>query len=267
MTLPPIMLKSLESSEPSQTSILQNSSNIKEPESYLDLSKYSSSQSNMNKNINSYNFKVILLGDSSVGKTSIFTRFLAGKFDENYKCTVGTEYKLHSIYPDLNTEVNLHVWDTAGSEKYKSITKQYYRDAHGIILIYDIANRKSFNNLNNWIEDIKDNSIKDCQIVIVGNKSDINNRNVSNEEGVNFANKLGLNYIESSAKNGTNVLLIFDVISKKMIKVFKEEEKTNDESIRVVKQSLSLNNELFLQKQKKLIQNIKEQEQKKTSCC
>ena len=181
--------------------------------------------------------------------------------------TVRTEYNLHSIYNDLNTEVNLHVWDTSGSKKYKSITKQYYRDAHGIILIYDIANRKSFNNLNNWIEDIKDNSIKDCQIVIVGNKSDINNRNVSNEEGVNFANKLGLNYIESSAKNGTNILLIFDVISKKMIKVFKEEEKTNDESIRVVKQSLSLNNELFLQKQKKLIQNIKEQEQKKTSCC
>ena len=83
--------------------------------------------------------------------------------------TIGTEYKLHSIYPDSNTEVNLDVWDTAGSEKYKSITKQYYRDAHGIILIYDIANRKSFNNLNNWIEDIKDNSIKDCQIVIVGN--------------------------------------------------------------------------------------------------
>ena len=84
---------------------------------------------------------------------------------------------------------------------------------------------------------------------------------------MNFANKFRLNYIESNAKNGTNILLIFDVISKKMIKVFKEEEKTNDESIRVVKQSLSLNNELFLQKQKKLIQNIKEQEQKKTSCC
>ena len=84
---------------------------------------------------------------------------------------------------------------------------------------------------------------------------------------MNFANKFGLNYIESSAKNRNNILLIFDVISKKMIKVFKEEEKTNDESIRVVKQSLSLNNELFLQKQKKLIQNIKEQEQKKTSCC
>ena len=84
---------------------------------------------------------------------------------------------------------------------------------------------------------------------------------------MNFANKFGLNYIESSAKNRNNILLIFDVISKKMIKVFKEEEKSNDESIRVVKQSLSLNNELFLQKQKKLIQNIKEQEQKKTSCC
>ena len=84
---------------------------------------------------------------------------------------------------------------------------------------------------------------------------------------MNFANKLGLNYIESSAKNGTNILLIFDVISKKMIKVFKEEDKTNDESIRVVKQSLSLNNEFFLQKQKKSIQNIKEQEKKKTSCC
>ena len=80
---------------------------------------------------------------------------------------------------------------------------------------------------------------------------------------MNFANKFGLNYIESSAKNRNNILLIFDVISKKMIKVFKEEEKTNDESIRVVKQSLSLNNELFLQKQKKLIQNIKEQEKKK----
>ena len=105
----------------------------------------------MNKNINLYNFKVILLGDSSVGKT------------------IGTEYKLHSIYPDLNTEVNLHVWDTAGSEKYKSITKQYFRDVHGIILIYDIANRKSFDDLHNWIEDIKNNSIKDFQIVIVGN--------------------------------------------------------------------------------------------------
>ena len=252
------MLQNIENPEISETSI-PNESNEKELDSYLDSSN-NSSKSNKNIKFN-FNFKIILLGDSNVGKTSIFNRFLENTFNETYECTVQAEYKYKAIFPDLNTEVKLHIWDTSGSEKYKSITQQYYRDAHGIILIFDVCNRNSFNNLNNWISEIKNNCLSECQVIIVGNKNDIKDRIVSMDEGINFTKKFGYNYIDASAKSGYNILLIFDTISQKIMKIFKEDEAKNN-SININKKNFSLSEELI-----KKNKEANRKEKKKKSCC
>ena len=242
-----------------------NESNENESISYLNLSNTSKSKEKEKEF--KYNFKIILLGDSNVGKTSIFNRFINDNFNESYNSTIQSEYKYKSIYPDLKTEVILHIWDTAGSEKYKSITQQYYRDAHGIILIFDVCNRDSFNNLKDWINDIKNNTFNECQVIIVGNKNDINERKVSFDEGNNFSQKYGFSYIDASAKSGNNILLIFDTISKKSIKVFKDDVSKNYTlNSNLDKENSSFNLDLI--KKKKEIMNISnEKDGKKNNCC
>ncbi len=252
------MLQNIENPETSETSI-HNISNEQNSESYLDSSNYSS-KSNQNIKFN-YSFKIILLGDLNVGKTAIFNRFLKNDFNETYQCTVQAEYNYKSIYPNLNTKIQLNIWDTAGSEKYKTITRQYYRDTNGIILVFDVSDRNSFNNLNNWISDIKENTMNECQVIIVGNKNDIKDRNVSIDEGINLSKKFGYNYIDASAKSGNNILLIFDTISQKIMKIFKEDESKNN-SINISKKNFSFTKDLI-----KNNKDINIGEKKKKNCC
>jgi small GTP-binding protein len=160
-------------------------------------------------------FKIILIGSSSVGKTSIFHKFTSEEFSTNYKATLTVESRVKYLKIDKNLYVKLNLWDTCGAEKYLSLTRQYYRDAQAAILVFDLTNQNTFNDLKNiWLNDIKNHGDKNIEIAIVGNKLDlIEKRKVTESQVVNFCRENGYRYIEASAKEGTNILKIFEEIS------------------------------------------------------
>jgi small GTP-binding protein len=168
----------------------------------------------------SYNFKFVLVGDINVGKTCIKYQFTEGKFDNSYKSTVGVEFKVKKLKLPNKTLVNIEVWDTCGQERFRSITKQYYRDAHGIILVFDITERRTFDHMEDWINDIY-NSIPDkskISFLLVGNKSDLaEKREVNEYEAAKQASKNEMEYIEISAYNGSNINEMFQRLSMKII--------------------------------------------------
>ena len=168
--------------------------------------------------LTTHQFKVIMLGDVAVGKTSLVTRFVDNEFKSTYHCTVGVEFKVKTMRIDPFTHVDLKIWDTCGEEKYRTITRQYYRDTDGVVLVFDLTNKNSFDKLSDWLHDIKEYGPKDTCVILVGNKSDVRERKLFLfEEGKKFAMQYKMPYIEVSAKNGTNVISMFENITKKMI--------------------------------------------------
>ena len=201
-----------------------------------------------------YEFKIILLGPIAVGKTSIFHRYVSNEFNEQYKCTINVENKIRTININNITEAKLKIWDTCGNEQFKSITRSYYRDANGILLVYDISNRKSFENINDWKEEIKNYAPEKCVVFLVANKSDlIEKREVSTQEGKDKANELGYSFNEVSAKYGDNIFLLFENISEEMIKQLKKDESVlnnDNKSIKFLK-PLEITNKRETQNKKK----------------
>lgn len=241
--------------------------------SILDDSKFSSKQKEASIEKKKYNFKVILLGDSSVGKTSILNRYIKKQFEDKSQCTIRAYLESKSFEYDLYTIINLNIWDTCGQERFKSITKLYFRDTHGIVLNYDVNNRKTFESLNEWINLIKDNTNKYVSIIIVGNKNDLE-KNVSKEELNNFCEKNNFLSEEVSAKNGNNIDLIFQKLSKRMIDNYEEFEK--EENRRYDKKNDNNENSEFsdtkikLSNDNKMFQkdeNIEIKKEKEVSCC
>ena len=169
-----------------------------------------------------YQFKIILIGDQGVGKTSLVNRFMGYEFQENYACTINADFKIKSLSMDEETGAELTVWDTCGQEKFRAITRQYFKDAHGIVLVYDVNDDNSFRGLSSWLKEIKNNSNKDVSIVLVGNKIDLNDRKISKEEANEFAFKNGLIYYETSSKEGINIDTPFESLAKDIIKKIKE---------------------------------------------
>jgi Ras-related protein Rab-1A len=194
----------------------------------------SSSTDNANQanQITTHQFKVIMLGDVAVGKTSLVTRFVDNEFKSTYHCTVGVEFKVKTMRIDPFTHVDLKIWDTCGEEKYRTITRQYYRDSDGVVLVFDLTNKNSFDKLSGWLHDIKEYGPKDTCVILVGNKSDVRERKLFLfEEGKKFAMQYKMPYIEVSAKNGTNVISMFENITKKMIEnaaLKRDKEEDND---------------------------------------
>ena len=176
---------------------------------------------------NIYQFKIILIGDSSVGKTSLVNRFMGFEFEDNYSCTINADFKVKSINIDPSTGAELTVWDTCGQEKFRAITRQYFKDAHGIILVYDVSNKRSADALSLWIEDISNNTKPDVSIVLVGNKIDLIDRKVSKEEGEEIAKKNNMMYVETSSKDGTNVNEPFEMLANDIIKKIRENPNFN----------------------------------------
>jgi Ras-related protein Rab-1A len=170
-----------------------------------------------------YRFKVILLGDIAVGKTSILSRFVDDKYSSEYRCNVGVEFKVKSLYLDETTGADLQIWDTCGEERFRTITRQYYRDSSGIILVFDLTNKNSYERVTSWIEDIREYGPQGVNILLIGNKVDLeDDRQVNFNSATEFAKKLNTNYLEVSAKTGFNVALVFEILTKVMVE--KEQE-------------------------------------------
>ena len=163
-------------------------------------------------------YKILLLGDSSVGKTCFLMRYTDNTFQEIHMSTIGLDYKLKNVQLDDGKMVKIQIWDTAGQDRFRSITKNYYKGAHGIILIYDITNKKSFENVRNWINQIKEEVSEKVSIILVGNKiDDEEHRVVSTEQGEKMANDFGLMFFECSAKSGVNIDSTFNELVKKTV--------------------------------------------------
>jgi small GTP-binding protein len=178
-----------------------------------------------------YGFKVILIGDIQVGKTSIFNQFIEQKYQRNYGATLSVDFKVKSIFIDDNTVADLQVWDTCGEERFKTITRQYYRDINGCFLIFDLTSLNSFEGAEKWLADIKEHGPEYTVVMLVGNKCDlVDERKIAYNDSKNFADNNGLDYIEVSAVTGENVKLIFEEMTKAMIKLneFQESKKRRD---------------------------------------
>lgn len=241
------------------------------PSGDIETSKFSETNNDIDKDkVNIYEFKVIMLGNVAVGKTAIINRFVDNTFLENYKCTLQTAFRSNSINIDRKSNVNMKIWDTCGEEKYKSLTRQYYRDTHGIILICDLTNVDSFNSLPTWLSDIKKYGPKEYDIILIGNKSDLElQRAISSEEIQIFAERENLTYLEVSAKNGINVLLLFERIAEKMIKTNKESNQSNND-IKRNSNLLSYNDGEFKSNSKaeqQLRKMVERENGRKKNCC
>lgn len=155
-------------------------------------------------------YKLVFLGDQSVGKTSIITRFMYDNFDRHYQATIGIDFLSKTMYLEDRT-VRLQLWDTAGQERFRSLIPSYIRDSSVAVVVYDVSNRASFLNTTKWVEDVRAERGNDVVICLVGNKTDLGNdkRQVSTEEGEERAKKDGLLFMECSAKAGYNVKSLF----------------------------------------------------------
>ena len=151
--------------------------------------------------------QLLIIGDSTVGKTSILNRYTNGEFNPHYLATIGLDFFKKDEVIDGKT-IRIKIWDTAGQERYKSLTQGYFRNAEGIMIVFDVSNIETFNNLKYWIQSIKTHIDVDndhVPAIIIGNKIDIFNREVTKEQGEKFSKEQNFEYFETSAKNGNNI--------------------------------------------------------------
>ena len=181
-----------------------------------------------------YKIKIIVVGDIGVGKTNLINRFASDKFDTNSKATIGVEFVYKTL--KINKEViKVEVWDTAGQERYRAITSSYYKGAKGAIIVYDITNEDSFNNVESWMNEVTKKGKTDMQFLLVGNKKDlVNDRKVTEQKGIDKAKELNMNLFEASALEKTNVNEAFNYLMKEIYLNIRREKNintNNDEKI------------------------------------
>ncbi|KAH1113710.1 hypothetical protein J1N35_007088 [Gossypium stocksii] len=172
-----------------------------------------------------YVFKVVLIGDSGVGKSQILARFARNDFSLDSKSTIGVEFQTRTLLIE-HRSVKAQIWDTAGQERYRAVTSAYYRGAAGAMLVYDVTKRQTFNHIARWLEELRGHADKNIVIMLVGNKSDLEKqREVSTEDATEFAQKEGLFFLETSALAAKNVETafltvlteIFNIVNKKSL--------------------------------------------------
>lgn len=157
-------------------------------------------------------YKFVFLGDQSVGKTSIITRYCNDKYDPDSDPTIGVDFIMKTLHID-GESIRLQLWDTAGQERFRVLIPSYIKDSSVAIIVFDITNRQSFENVNKWVKDVRDERGDDAIIALVGNKTDLDEdgmRQVKTEEGVELARELDVMYVEVSAKTGDNISTIFN---------------------------------------------------------
>ena len=184
-----------------------------------------------------HQFQLILLGDIAVGKSAILKRFIDDDFTSDYFCTVGVEFNIKTIQLSDSSFADLKIWDTCGEEKYRTITRQYYTNCDGVVLVFDLANKISFTKLDSWIDDIENNAPEDVAIIIVGNKKDLKDSIEVDQNMISeyFKKHSNINYVEVSALTGEGIG-IFEDISKDLIKIKKNRvQRTDSDNIEDIK--------------------------------
>ena len=177
---------------------------------------------NANEGNFDYSFKYIIIGDAYVGKSNLLLRYAYGQFKPDYQLTIGVEFAAKNVKIRGKT-YRIQIWDTAGQESFRSITRGYYKSSVCALVVYDISKRDTFNNIGTWIEDCKNQSPKTIFFVLVGNKSDLEEqRQVNTEEGQELADKYGIPFYETSAKTGTNINEIFFNSAEEIVKKIEE---------------------------------------------
>ncbi|CAF1103647.1 unnamed protein product, partial [Didymodactylos carnosus] len=152
-----------------------------------------------------YLFKLLLIGDSGVGKSCLLLRFADDTYTESYISTIGVDFKIRTIDLEGKT-IKLQIWDTAGQERFRTITSSYYRGAHGIIVVYDVTDQESFNNVKQWLQEIDRYASDQVNKLLVGNKCDLTAKKaVDYVKAKEYADSLNIKFLETSAKNATNV--------------------------------------------------------------
>jgi len=177
-----------------------------------------------------YLFKVVLIGDSGVGKSNLLSRFTRNEFNLESKSTIGVEFATRSIVVEGKT-IKAQIWDTAGQERYRAITAAYYRGAVGALLVYDIAKHTTYENVERWLKELRDHADNNIVIMLVGNKSDLRHlRAVPTEEARGYAERNNLSFIETSALDSTNVETAFQNILTEIYKIVSQKQLNNSDT-------------------------------------
>lgn len=215
------------------------------------------------KNLQNFEFKVILIGESGVGKSSIMTKFITNEFKSAYQSTLGIEFKVKEMLIDNEIYARLRIWDTCGQERFRAITRQYFQNAQGVLLVFDLTSKDTVKKLNDWLNDLNQHVTDDCVIFVIGNKLDIKTRDLSiSEEAKQFANDKKLNYFEVSAKTGSGIANIFEKMTRKIVNNVKN--KANDNADYTKNLNRNLNIDTFSNQERGKIEgNIKS----KFHCC
>ncbi|RWV93934.1 hypothetical protein BHE74_00047516 [Ensete ventricosum] len=166
-----------------------------------------------------YLFKVVLIGDSGVGKSNLLSRFTRNHFSLDSKSTIGVEFATRTLQVE-GRMVKAQIWDTAGQERYRAITSAYYRGALGAFLVYDVTKPKSFENANRWLKELRDHADSNIVIMLVGNKTDLKHlRAITSEDAQSFAEKEGVSFLETSALEAINVEKAFQIILAEIYRI------------------------------------------------
>ena len=201
-------------------------------------------------------FKLILIGDSCVGKSNILLKYLKNEFDPNSRATVGVEFGTKNIIIN-NKKIKIQIWDTAGQERYRSITSAYYKGAKGCFIVYDITNSQSFDDIIKWYEEIKRSGDKGVSIILVGNKCDLENeRKITIEMGKNKAKEMNCPFYETSALSNIMIEQVFKSMCEDIYNKIKSEKKDDDED-----------DDIEIVKDENKIVNINIEAKPKKKCC
>ena len=193
--------------------------------------------------LNEFNpLKILVIGDSGVGKSSIITKYLDNFFSDMHISTIGIDFRIKKMNID-GKSITLQLWDVAGQEKFRSTTSIYFRRCNGIIILFDVTNRESFDNVKKWISEIDKYDCVYTEKILVGNKCDLEQKRVvSSEDAEKFANNMDMTYVETSAKKSTHINDLFENMLRKIIKKYHN----IDTIVNISKNALILDKELYL---------------------
>ena len=214
-------------------------------------------------------FKLVLIGDSGVGKTNILSRYLTNQFSASTQPTVGVEFG-SKIIKKGEKLIKLQIWDTAGQERYKSITSAYYKGAKGAFVVYDISRKSTFDNVDKWINELKNNGSEDVFILLVGNKSDLNDqREISEEEVKKKAEVYNIAFCETSALKGNNIEFAFESLIDKITEKLEKEKEILGKNISKIEEgkTITLNTDKDKDKKENGEEGKNNKKQEVKSCC